>query len=232
MRYRLSHTASSTNHRRWSLRGFGGDEPKGQCEVGHLEGAFCLSGGNPIHGSGGYSCASVYLDRGRHRIADPCKIPTNAANSLPGRSVHHANVQLGPFGTYLIEPVEGQVQTGSESHLGLRAALRELGMTSSEPRQIIADALEKAGELFRSGIVAKPKPKREAQSSPVADQLSNVTEHVVRVDDLARILGVSTWSVDEAIRAGEMPAIHVGRRILIPTHARRGRIRASELERT
>lgn len=105
-------------------------------------------------------------------------------------------------------------------------------MTSNELREIIADALEGAAERLRSGIVAEAKPNREAKSSPVADLLSDVTEHVLRVDDVARILGVSTGSVYEAIKAGEMPALHVGRRILIPTHALRGWIRASELERT
>jgi excisionase family DNA binding protein len=104
-------------------------------------------------------------------------------------------------------------------------------MTSNELRQIIADGLEGAAERLRLGIVAETEPKRGAPSSPVVAPLSDVTEHVLRVDDAARILGVSTWSVYEAIKAGEMPAIHVGRRILIPTHALREWMSASGLDR-
>lgn len=61
--------------------------------------------------------------------------------------------------------------------------------------------------------------------------MSDVSERVLRVDDVARILGVSTWSIYEAIKAGEMPALHVGRRILVPTHALRGWMSAGGVER-
>ena len=111
--------------------------------------------------------------------------------------------------------------TGSNSHVVSPVASPNLIMTANDFRQIIADALEGAAERLRSGTVAETQAKRGAPSSAVADPLSDVTEHVLRVDDVARILGVTTWSVYEAIKAGEMPAIHVGRRILIPTHALR-----------
>jgi len=55
---------------------------------------------------------------------------------------------------------------------------------------------------------------------------------VPRVDDVARLLSVSAWSVYEAIKAGEISEIHVGRRILIPTHALREWMSASGLGRT
>lgn len=113
-----------------------------------------------------------------------------------------------------VDPVEASIQTGSKSHLGLTTPLRDLGMTSNELREIIADALEGAAERLRSGIVAEAQSKREAKSSSVADPPSDVTEHVLKADDVARILGVRTGSVYKAIKAGEMPALHVGRRVL------------------
>jgi len=93
-------------------------------------------------------------------------------------------------------------------------------MTPNEIRQVLADALDRAAERLRAGIVTVTEPKRAADPN-TADLLSDVVEHVLKVDDVARLLGVSTWSIYEAIKAGEMPAIRVGRRILVPTHVLR-----------
>jgi excisionase family DNA binding protein len=41
----------------------------------------------------------------------------------------------------------------------------------------------------------------------------------VTVDEAARLLGVSRGSAYEAVRAGTIPSIRVGRRILIPRQA-------------
>ena len=50
----------------------------------------------------------------------------------------------------------------------------------------------------------------------------HATERVLKVEQVAQLLGVSAWSIYEAIKPREIPAIHVGRRILVPTHALRG----------
>jgi excisionase family DNA binding protein len=39
---------------------------------------------------------------------------------------------------------------------------------------------------------------------------------ILRVDDVARLLGISRGLAYEAIRRSELPAIRVGRRILVP----------------
>jgi excisionase family DNA binding protein len=95
-------------------------------------------------------------------------------------------------------------------------------MTPNEPQQIIADALDDAAERLRVGIVTGAEPERVADPPPAADPLSDFSERALKVEQVAQLLGVSAWSIYEAIKAGEMPAIHVGRRILVPTHALRG----------
>lgn len=39
----------------------------------------------------------------------------------------------------------------------------------------------------------------------------------VRVEDAARILGISRNSAYEGVRVGEIPSIRVGRRVMVPT---------------
>ena len=36
------------------------------------------------------------------------------------------------------------------------------------------------------------------------------------VEETARLLGISRWLVQQAVRRGELPVIRIGRRILIP----------------
>jgi excisionase family DNA binding protein len=54
-----------------------------------------------------------------------------------------------------------------------------------------------------------------------SDSLPGITKPTLTVDEAAGLLGVSTWSVYASIRAGEFPALRVGRRLLVPTHALR-----------
>ena len=61
-------------------------------------------------------------------------------------------------------------------------------MTSNELRQIIADALDGAAERFWAGIVNDAEPECTTAPWPAADPLSGVTERVLRIDDVARIL--------------------------------------------
>jgi excisionase family DNA binding protein len=94
-------------------------------------------------------------------------------------------------------------------------------MTPNQLRLILADALDGASERLRAGIAVDVEAETTADRPSLSDPLPDVTEHVLRADDVARLLGVSAWSVYESIKAGEMPAIRVGRRILVPTHALR-----------
>ena len=94
-------------------------------------------------------------------------------------------------------------------------------MNANDLRQILADALDGAAEHLRGGIsdqpiAAPPQPKRES-----FDPLPGITKPTLTVDEAAGILGVSAWSVYASIRAGEFPALRVGRRLLVPTHALR-----------
>ncbi|UJP09539.1 helix-turn-helix domain-containing protein [Microbacterium sp. KUDC0406] len=36
------------------------------------------------------------------------------------------------------------------------------------------------------------------------------------VKEAAEILGIHSWSADEAVKRGEIPALHIGKRILVP----------------
>ena len=65
-------------------------------------------------------------------------------------------------------------------------------------------------------LIAAPAPKRES-----FDPLPGITKPTLTVDEAAGLLGVSAWSVYASIRAGEFPALRVGRRLLVPTHALR-----------
>ena len=97
-----------------------------------------------------------------------------------------------------------------------------LGMTPTELRLILADALDGAAERLRAGIVPAAGPEHEADHPSTRDPFPEITDHVLKVDDVAKLLRLSTWKVYESIRLGEIPSIHVGRRVLIPTHALRG----------
>jgi excisionase family DNA binding protein len=94
-------------------------------------------------------------------------------------------------------------------------------MTANELRQILADALDGAAERLRGGISDQPiaataQPKRES-----SDPLPGITKPTLTVDEAAGLLGLSAWSVYASIRTGEFPALRVGRRLLVPTHALR-----------
>jgi len=45
---------------------------------------------------------------------------------------------------------------------------------------------------------------------------SRIELRTLSVDDVAKILGVGRSAVYEAIRRGEIPALHFGRRIVVP----------------
>ena len=94
-------------------------------------------------------------------------------------------------------------------------------MTPNQLRLILADALDGAADRLRAGIVPNEEPERTADDALAGDPLPNVTQHVLRADDVAQLLGLSRWKVYEAIRLGEIPSIRVGRRLLVPTHALR-----------
>jgi excisionase family DNA binding protein len=94
-------------------------------------------------------------------------------------------------------------------------------MTPNQLRLILADALDGAADRLRAGIVPNEEPERTADHAFERDPLPNVTQHVLRADDVAQLLGLSRWKVYEAIRLGEIPSIRVGRRLLVPTHALR-----------
>jgi len=94
-------------------------------------------------------------------------------------------------------------------------------MDANDLRQILADALDGAAERLRGGIsdlpIAAPaQPNRES-----FDPLPGITKPTLTVEEAAALLGVSAWSVYASIRAGEFPALRVGRRLLVPTHALR-----------
>ncbi len=94
-------------------------------------------------------------------------------------------------------------------------------MNANDLRQILADALDGVAERLRGGIsdqlIPVPtQPKRES-----FDPLPGITKPTLTVGEAAGLLGVSAWSVYASIRAGEFPALRVGRRLLIPTHALR-----------
>jgi len=46
-----------------------------------------------------------------------------------------------------------------------------------------------------------------------------IERRTLSVDDVAKILGVGRSAVYEAIRRGEIPALHFGRRIVVPRQA-------------
>ena len=94
-------------------------------------------------------------------------------------------------------------------------------MTANELRQILVDALDGAADRLRGGISDQPiaapvQPKRES-----FDPLPGIIKPTLTVDEAAGLVGVSAWSVYASIRAGEFPALRVGRRLLVPTHALR-----------
>ena len=94
-------------------------------------------------------------------------------------------------------------------------------MTPNQLRLILADALDGAADRLRAGIVPSEEPERTTDDALAGDPLPNVTQHVLRAEDVAQLLGLSRWKVYEAIRLGEIPSIRVGRRLLVPTHALR-----------
>ena len=98
---------------------------------------------------------------------------------------------------------------------------RQLRMTPNQLRLILADALDGAADRLRAGIDPNEEPERTADDALAGDPLPDVTQHVLRADDVARLLGLSRSKVYEALRLGEIPSIYVGRRLLVPTHALR-----------
>jgi excisionase family DNA binding protein len=47
-------------------------------------------------------------------------------------------------------------------------------------------------------------------------QSSDPERPTLTVEETARLLGISRWLVQQAVRRGELPVIRIGRRILIP----------------
>ncbi len=94
-------------------------------------------------------------------------------------------------------------------------------MTPDQFRHILADALEGAAERLRenSGPDAEPVVNN---SLPVEQMpLAEVTTHVLNVEEVADLLGISRGRAYESIRTGEIPALRVGSRLLVPTNALR-----------
>jgi len=95
-------------------------------------------------------------------------------------------------------------------------------MTSNQLRDILADALEGAAERLRAGLGSDAEPPARTSFVP-ADHgpLPEITAHVLNVEEVSELLGISRWRAYESVRTGEIPALRVGRRLLVPTHALR-----------
>jgi excisionase family DNA binding protein len=89
-------------------------------------------------------------------------------------------------------------------------------MTPDELRLVLADALEGAAERLCGGTNATGG--RGPDHGYIRDPLPGVVEHVLKVEDVANLLGVSRASVYESIRSGAIPAVRMGRRVLVPTY--------------
>ncbi|MHB1598934.1 MAG: helix-turn-helix domain-containing protein [Acidimicrobiales bacterium] len=100
-------------------------------------------------------------------------------------------------------------------------------MTANELRLILADALDGAADRLRAGIDPNVVSVRTAEPPAARDPLVDVSEHVLRVDDVARLLGMSSWRIYKSVREGEIPAVRVGRRALVPTQQLREWLSAS-----
>jgi excisionase family DNA binding protein len=95
-------------------------------------------------------------------------------------------------------------------------------MSPYQLRHILAEAFEGAAERLQAGLGSDAEPPVKISSAP-ADQrpLPEVTAHVLNVEDVAALLGISRWRAYESLRAGEIPSLRVGRPLLVPTHALR-----------
>lgn len=83
---------------------------------------------------------------------------------------------------------------------------------------ILADALEGAGARLRYGI------RGAEDTSPASTvQLRGDSPHasstMLKVSDVAQLLGIGRSTVYESIHRGEIPSIRVGRRVLVPIDA-------------
>lgn len=94
-------------------------------------------------------------------------------------------------------------------------------MTANEFREILADALNGAADRLRAGIVASEAVGAQPVAPTMVEPLADVTEPVLGVEEVARLLGLGRGSVYEAVRAGQIPSVRVGHRVLVPTHALR-----------
>jgi excisionase family DNA binding protein len=63
-------------------------------------------------------------------------------------------------------------------------------------------------------------PSACSASSPRLTVIDNPSDQPERptltVEEAARLLGISRWLVQQAVRRGELPVVRIGRRILIP----------------
>ena len=64
-------------------------------------------------------------------------------------------------------------------------------MTPNQLRLILADALDGAADRLRAGIVPNEEPERTTDDALAGDPLPNVTQHVLRAEDVAQLLGLS-----------------------------------------
>lgn len=162
--------------------------------------------------------------------------PGRAARGTPGLGRGEERAERGGGERHAVHSRQGQpepitsldrrtasLKLGKErnAHLHGCASSRQLGMTPNQLRLILADALDGAADRLRAGIVPNEEPERTTDDALAGDPLPNVTQHVLRAEDVAQLLGLSRWKVYEAIRLGEIPSIRVGRRLLVPTHALR-----------
>jgi len=108
--------------------------------------------------------------------------------------------------------------------------LRHSGMTPNELRLILADALDGAAGRLCAAIVPSAAPEPSAVRPAVRDPLPDVTEHVLDVEVVAQLLGISRSRAYESVRVGEIPSVRVGRRLLAPTHALRTWLATSSSE--
>jgi excisionase family DNA binding protein len=88
-------------------------------------------------------------------------------------------------------------------------------MNPDQLRLILAEALDGAAERLRAGINATPGGW--ADDASTRDPLPGVVRQVLNVEDVANLLGVSRERVYESIRSGAIPAVRMGRRVLVPT---------------
>jgi excisionase family DNA binding protein len=60
------------------------------------------------------------------------------------------------------------------------------------------------------------EPSKTSPPLTVVNASDRQERPTLTVEETARLLGISRWLVQQAVRRGELPVVRIGRRILIP----------------